>query len=297
MAKSIVLPQANLVDVQDLLSQDANNAAGLGTDEGIFVSRFIEDLLAAFAAGYVKWNGSAFVRGDAVDDALANPFGDGIPANFKSLNLPLGTNVITHTIPANRWLAVTTTQRSNITTGAITISYYLRRAGVDYLLETASQPGRSASFSTFFIPMEPGDSLVYVTNAQGISFMAQAFLVPNTSPRKPLFLVLANGDNTVYTTPAGKVGVFTNPSYVAGTTGSPSVHNQSGGTRIYKAFAVPAAGTPSANNQMTESSVNNNARFFAGWMASFAAGESLVINTDSGAGQQVLLGTLYEFDA
>lgn len=266
---------------------------------GVNVPSNIEDLTALFAAGFVKWDGSAFVRADAVEDAIRTPL-TYERLSVQQILLPSGTTVVALNIPVGqRLIASSNFIFSNPTTAAITAALSLRRAGIDYgvsgNVSIAARVGGGASVGIGPLVFEPGDSLIIVTSAQGLSYAMMGYLIPNTgSALVPKSIVLGIGNNTLYTCPAGKLGTIVAWNLTNTPNGQIPISNFSGSTRICSYHIVPSAGSPDATNKFGESSIGNgNITLASVPRLVMVAGESLVLVMD-GSGTPIICYPLIE---
>lgn len=261
---------------------------------GVSIPSTIEDLTALFAAGLVKWNGSAFVRADAVENALHLPFAGATPV-YVATPLPLGDTTL-YTVPAGFALTVTFIQVNNPTNGSVNFTgAYVRRGGVDYQFHQAlTQAPRTVNAGSAGLCTNAGDAIKAIAVAAGLVFSFRGYLVPNTHALKPVFALLASGLTTVYTCPVGKVA-YLNPVTLS-VASSPSFWNATGTTRIYEVYSVPSGGSPDSTNLIAaKSQTNLTVAQGTAVYPTLAAGGTLVINSD-GAGTQHCWFTMVEAD-
>lgn len=106
---------------------------------------------------------------------------------------------------------------------------------------------------------------------------------------------LANGDNTVYTCPAGKqaypLSFHRDVGNNVGNTNTVNYWNGSGGTRAISFYYVPAGGSAATTNRTFTGSVSNNDGLLginnSTTFPTLNAGDSFVINTDAATNTQV----------
>lgn len=299
-----------------MVPSDLNDLDALGIADGEFIKRdggtfvgealsvpaTIEDLTALFAAGYVKWNGSAFVRADAVENAYNQPLAGITESYIKQANVPSGVTEFAPTVPAGHKFVTASVAVGNPTTSAITVTLSLKRGGVTYPISVSggSAPARSGVNNlSFILNLYPGDSFVFSASASGLAVSARGFLIPTANPLKPFTVILTNGDNPIYTCPVGKIAIPVIPDFQSqGGFVNHHYFNNSGATRIVTAHIVPSGGSADATNRVAQRSVANNAgnTLLIGNGYALAAGDSYVVNTD-GTGDQAYGAWFFERDA
>lgn len=175
----------------------------------------------------------------------------------------------------------------------------INRGGTLYTVGiTFSANNNALSFNPFAV--YPGDVLYFAVDASltGLWIKYNFLLVPDRSPFKIFSLPLVNGDNTIYTVPAGKTARIVRPDLLntADPAGS-SYCNTSGNSLAMKAYIVPAGASPSAANQVGQVTAGNNTNSSPTFAAyKMTAGESFVFNVNQSSG---VWGTFlfYEADA
>jgi hypothetical protein len=239
------------------------------------------------------------------NDFVVDAFNNLIPALARhtvEAILPSGTSVVSLNVPAGyAWFLGVAIPLINPTSGAITVSAVLTRGGNNYAIRTSASIAANGGIATTaaFLALS-GDDVTITTTAAGVVFSVHGILIPLTNhPHKIVSMVLASGNNTLYTCPEGRVAYVNSSTLnVAGLVGGTVVvGNSSGGARIYLAYVVPSAGVPDATNLRGRASVADTA---VGNMqeisARLTAGATLVVNSD-GAGNQMAWANLYEVPA
>jgi hypothetical protein len=138
---------------------------------------------------------------------------------------------------------------------------------------------------------EAGESISIITDTNnGLNVWVAGILVDASSPYKRYALFsLANGNNTLYTVPAGKIAMtLANTGNARVTTGVLQVLNASGGARLYTVYFVPSGGAAGATNQYYQAqNVGNNSLGQVGAPSSaLNAGDFIVLNTNAATATQ-----------
>lgn len=187
----------------------------------------------------------------------------------------------------------------NPTVGAINLLGEIDRGGDIYNWTATPAPGSAIAASSAFPfifthAIMANDVLRLTTDAPGLVFGLRVWHVPVDGPLKPIVVKLANGDNTVYTCPAGKRAsvVWSGQLSVAAF----NCKNPGGaGNVTLLIYHVPSGGTPGAGNLISEDvvGVNTNGNTFRDPFPYFLPGDTLVINAD--AATAYATGFVYEF--
>lgn len=161
---------------------------------------------STFVAGQVpQWNGGQFV-GKLPVLSLHLPAPEYPLEIINLVNLAFGTTPLALTIPAGYRMVM---QASSLNTTGAQIAWHVQmvRGGVTYRIFGGVNNGPSfpAGPSTYVGVESTDGSFAIVTNNPGLSLSIACWLVPVTAPWKVAGVPLSNGDNTVYTCPAGKV--------------------------------------------------------------------------------------------
>ena len=218
-------------------------------------------------------------------------------------NLPAGTSNL-YTAPAATrsypWMSI-----YNPTNASITFNVRLSKdGGVTYIRvgrDVVVTAGSTSAIDAALI-MEPGDILALYANAPGLALagMAQEFS-SSAKIRQVIFTSFTAGDNTVYTCcPAGMTHAVIPISEVRGpfddTAGQMFLSNETGLPVTIAVKLKPSASVPfQVVNSTTvgnddDSSVNGNL-----FQTVLSKGESLVVNSSSGAPGQAFRCNAYEF--
>lgn len=143
--------------------------------------------------------------------------------------------------------------------------------------------------------LQAGEKLAMRTFSLGTNIWAdivQFDILPNL---KPIKYTLSNGNNTVYTVPAGKTAyIFGQYSSLSNYNAGMFISNQSGTSRNYSIYFVPSGSAPLTSNLFFSfPSTTNNYLVYSSAM-SLNSGDSIVVNTDSGVPTQTVFLTPYE---
>ncbi len=146
----------------------------------------------------------------------------------------------------------------------------------------------SAPTSSVII-LEAGEKIGVNTTQAGCNLFANIMEFDNTAPLKTSKVVsMGNGNNTIYTCPAGKKAVILD-QWVALNLSLKKLYyfNNSGSSNSIVWYAVPNGGSTGATNQLQTETVSNatlSVRQGGGWMLN--AGDFLVCNTPTGTATQ-----------
>jgi hypothetical protein len=206
-------------------------------------------------------------------------------------NLGVG-DVDLYTAPAGRRAIIGTQHFWNPTAG--TISLYLEvKDGSTYrrISDVATAPtlyGANLSYYAWWV-LDAGDSLAVHASAAGLSFFGNIVEFDESVGLRTVCVSLGIGNNTLYTVPSGRSAhvLPISPTTSAATSlGNIGIINDSGAARTITLYYTPNGG--SAIQASYGGSVPNG-----GWKLDFAtattmqAGDSIVVNSDSGAAGQM----------
>lgn len=204
-----------------------------------------------------------------------------------------------YTVPAGKTAFVYSINYCNTTVSAIQCNTEVKISGVYYTIVRTSVSGSASPNTQIGIVLLAGETLAVNIAASGINLWAQIMEFDNTAGITiAKSFTIANGDNTLYTCPSGKVGIMLDRNL---SRTSSTVHwrylNQSGGTRSIQGYVVPNGGSAGSTNQVFTASVNNNT---SGAMVTggqiLSAGDFIVLTTNSGAGTQSCWINMLEVD-
>lgn len=212
---------------------------------------------------------------------------------------PGAGNIDLYTVPAGKRLVVTSIQGYNPTGGSITAylaakiggTYYRTIADANVVASTQYQP------STALLPiLEAGDSMVLNASATGLNWWLFGYTMDDTSPVKsPRIIAVVNGDNTIYTAPAGYMATGWSPSTL-----TPSGNIQlcraqaSGGAITYTPYSVPSGQAVGASTRLAVAASLADKGQTQTVSPSITAGGALVINSTSANAAQILWATIAE---
>lgn len=229
-----------------------------------------------------------------------NQLSQGAPSNinmsgvsFPSVNghaLASGTTDI-YTAPAGKRVALLYTRICNPSTNSSNVAKQIKiKVSGNYFNMDQNATVNIGSNSTPTDPaiiLEPGESISVTTGASGLNMYTNAIQFDTTSPYKMgKVLGLSNGNNTIYTVPSGKTAQPVRGYF----------YNGSGGTRTLNVYIVPNASSPATGNILVTnfSALNGNVFTVFTNAENLGAGDSLVVNTDSGNAGQNFWFTMME---
>lgn len=256
-------------------------------------------LSALFATILIALSAPAFAQydGPAANITLSNP--NFIPTNAS--NLAAGDDDL-YTVPANRRGLATAVDLYNNTASTITYHFEVKISGVYYRISADNTVSANSSTTgvTFKYIAEAGESISINTSAVGLNAAVTVLEYDNTSPmfssKKNSGWV--NGDNTIYTVTAGKVGVLLDGGTLVNgtsTNGTLSVCNASGAAVAYRFDVVPSGQTPGTAYTLAHSpTLGNNSCASPMRTASLNAGDFVNVNSNSANANQFSWVTVIE---
>jgi hypothetical protein len=222
-------------------------------------------------------------------------------AKYKSVrgsNLGATTTDL-YTVPAGKRAVISVSMHHNTNAAACTIQQMLKAASVYYPLggQVSVAAGGINSNGSFLYVFEAGESWAITTSVSGLNLWGRIVEFDNDAPLKSgRVLTLLNGDNLLYTAPAGKTvyvqgGIWLPPAQAP----SMNIINASGATRTFSSFGTAAGVTASSTGARVHNGVAiaNNAIGFCVVPPNLGAGESIVFTSD-GAGAGVAYVTVWE---
>lgn len=173
----------------------------------------------------------------------------------------------------------------------------INSGGTYYLLGTTSTSATIQCLLPTFCIVLAGEKIAYnLSSAATVNTRLSFWEFDDDTPivRGALF-TLANGDNTVYTCPAGKqalpLSFHRDVANNVGNTNTVNYWNGSGATRAISLYYVPSGGSPATTNRTWTGNVSNNdGLLFTNNTLTFPvlnAGDSYVINTNANTATQV----------
>ncbi len=221
------------------------------------------------------------------------------------VNSTINGNNDVYTVPANRTAIVYGLVVANF--GANNPNYYTQfKSGGTYFQWTAAAavgatPANSANIGVGVFLLAAGEILSLHADAIGMSawFDVIEFDSATTNITRGFITSLANGDNTLYTVPAGKtarvmpkIGVGTAANLLFG---GVLIFNVSGGTITYTIYAIPSGGSKGVTNEIavltTVANLTLNTAFFSGGLGT---GDFILVNASAGTATQTAMVVMIE---
>ncbi len=181
-----------------------------------------------------------------------------------------------------------------VNNGAGTTTHYgqIKVSGTYYQISISSttvSPGVGLGFSSFPIILDAGEIFSIHTNTTTNSLWASVIEFDTTAITKTSKVIsMSNGDNTIYTVPAGKTAFMSDVYGGLNFNGNPSFgyFNNSGGTRLLNMNIVTSGGSPGSTNKILNNLSIANLGVAANFVVSCSmeAGDFLVVNTDKHVG-------------
>jgi hypothetical protein len=212
------------------------------------------------------------------------------------LNTASGNNDV-YTVPANRSALVISLVAANF--GANNPTYFpqIKSGGTYYQIAASASVGATPQNAVIFalspFLLAAGEILSLNASAIGMSawFSVIEFDSATTNITRGFITSLANGNNTLYTVPAGKtarvmprIGPATAANVLSG---APSVMNLSGGALTYIFYAVPNAGATGVTNEFSTTTAVASGSLASGIHdGNLGAGDFFVVNTSGGGATQ-----------
>jgi hypothetical protein len=258
--------------------------------------------------GTAAWNSLDYFA-DNNATAGAREAGAIVPGQFPNLKYPavrtsaaISGNNLLYTVPAGRKALVVDYIVSNSTASAIVNYPFVRIGGVDYRTgasfnEPANGWGHNYSFASSRsqpIVLNAGESFGVVTDAAGLTIWAHIIEFDELSPfSRADIRNWTAGANTLLLVPANKTIAIGAMGLTSGNLPAPNAtgivyFNASGATRTLSAInIVPfGEGVALANQFATTNNVFNNTLFSKFFHGNLAAGDSIVLTSDSDAAGQ-----------
>jgi len=193
-----------------------------------------------------------------------------------------------YTVPSGKRAVIAGTI-TNLSGGALNVTYQFKNGGTYYKIVIISIANNSQlqiiPFNTFPI-LESGESFSLLTAGIGLNFAGYAIIFDNTEQlSSPKILSLSNGDNTLFTCPAGRVAYILN---VISSNALIRVFNDSGAARTYTMNVVPSFGSPSSVNQINipTSTADKTQLNTVNEGVGMNTGDSINVNATSGTATQ-----------
>lgn len=196
-----------------------------------------------------------------------------------------------YTCPAGKKAMILHSTVCNTTGGSIN-QYSEIFIGATYykVRQTTAIAGNSTTgFSGFTFILEAGMKYALNCSAVGINFWTRIIEFDAESPVKTAYLTsLTAGNSTLYTVPAGKVGLILGASGSAiDSAGTIYYYNSSGGARTFGVNLVPSGGSAGSTNLAQSTSVSSDAVLNTGLTNAFlAAGDFISVSSNAATATQ-----------
>lgn len=213
------------------------------------------------------------------------------------INSTANGNNDVYTVPANRVALVYSIIVANF--GVNNPNFYpqIKSGGTYYPLVVAvsvgASPANAAASQVPVFLLQAGEILSLHADAVGMSawFTVIEFDSATTNINRGFITSLSNGNNTLYTVPAGKTSRvmprFGPVGASAIASGAIQIYNASGGALTYTFYAVPNGGSTGVTNEFNTSvGIANNAGAGAILNGNLGAGDFIVVNTSGGGATQ-----------
>jgi hypothetical protein len=312
VSEQIDLNASNPVNWRDNVTQTFNPGA---TNAGVNVGSVAADPSSP-DDGDIWYNSAteqlkARINGASVAlgaDSFAFP---GVPsvtglAYVQSIKQSSGAgDLVVYTCPAGKKAFVGLVAVFNTSGGALNAILRVKDGASSYRMGATTATGAGASnflgTNNIFL-LEAGQSLVVNVDGAGLNIFPNIAEFDNTAPITSIRNnALVNGNNTLYTCPAGKSAFLINSSISNNplcVSGSIWVANESGGALNYISYCVPSGqAVGSAYQQVAATSVANNAINTVNFGSPpLSAGDFVVLNTSGGGAGQSASIIVVEID-
>lgn len=220
------------------------------------------------------------------------------PIRISGNNLPTGDNDL-YTVPTGKKTAFVLNGRSYQASGG-NIVYYpeFKVSGTYYRLssDTTVTTGNAGVVTIPSIIVLNAGEIFAINTAtnSGLNCIFQAYeMDAGANLYTARNLALSNGNNTLYTVPAGKTA--NGAGFTANTNSNVTVVNTTGGALNYIIYVVNSGGSVASTNQISAStSVNNNTHNAFIVNTALDTGDFIVVNTSAGTAGQIAYFTYFE---
>lgn len=228
------------------------------------------------------------------------PLPNGKFVRVAGSNLPTGNNDL-YTCPANKRAMVLASTAYNASAGTITVFEQVKISGTYYNLTQPIGAGTgviTSSGATAYV-LEANEILsVNTATTAGLNIWYAVYEFDNTAALKTVKLTsFINGDNTLYTVPAGKTAFIID---LIGQGNSPSTagfiyFQKSGGTINLSVNVVNSGGSPASTNLIKPTtSINQSTRTLILGSITLGAGDFINVNSGSTNGTQIFWANILE---
>jgi hypothetical protein len=221
------------------------------------------------------------------------------------VNSTINGNNDVYTVPANRVALVHSLVVANF--GVNNPNYFPQfKSGGTYYQWAATAavgatPSAAAVINIITVLLTAGEILSLHADAIGMSawFTVFEFDAATTNITRGFITSLANGNNTLYTVPAGKTSRVMprigGASAAGNLGGIVIIFNISGGPRTYVLYAVPSGGSTGVTNELSSSAGVASGSALNGVVPNnLSAGDFVVVNTDAGTATQTAMIVMIE---
>jgi hypothetical protein len=207
-------------------------------------------------------------------------------------------NLDLYTAPAGFRAYVSNIRVFNGNAGIATLFAQIKISGTYYRLNAngAIAPSVGGNLNESGIILEPGDIISVNTDTANQNLWALIVQYPSTVPvYSPRLTSWVNGDNTLYTVPAGKTATALSPTVLIPNLTAITYANGSGGSRTTHQNIVNSGDSPAATNQATgTTTVLDKAASIVNVGMSLQAGDFITINSDANTAGQFAWMTVVE---
>ena len=309
---------------EDSANKDTDGALAANSDTKYpsqkAAKAYVDSLAATVAAALAGKQDGLITSPSAIPGGIVGVDANGDIAIARTLDMLLGFNLMpnaasvlatgrdmasgiteVYTVPAGKKAVLAGVIFNNQNAGSNSVFVNLRRGGIDLRISAITPiptvQGFQSPLANHNFVFEAGDKICISATVNNLNVTCSIVTFDSSSLWSThLISALSNGDNVLYTCPAGKH--FRSQASLTPQI-SPTIViyylNGSGATRTYKVYMVPSGDSVRAQNQITSSTgpslltttlADGGSSLFANTLA-LSPGDFIVINTNSGAAGQV----------
>jgi len=211
--------------------------------------------------------------------------------NAEAASVATGDNDL-YTVPTGKKALFFGHSAFNTSGGNISYFFQIKVSSVYYRITStttlATQVLTTLSATTVMV-LDAGEILsINTATTNGLNVMPRVLEFDATfnGIKTSRILTLANGDNTIYTVPAGKTAMLLGSLDIQSDQ-QIRIVNDSGGNRTYTPYVVPSGGAVATSNQINAAvTIADNVLTAFTCNTTLDAGDFIVINTDAGTATQ-----------